>query len=171
MQDLEVYAAFAEIFGAVTILVGALFAIVQLLEYRRRRKYQVATELCRGFSEPELGRAVTLLRRLPDDVSLAELQSMDREYEASAQIVAMAFETMGLLVHRNIASFQLIQELTGGLLLMQWRKIHVWVEETRQEQQNPRFAEWMQWLVERMEEREPSMIPAYIAHKIWRAAA
>jgi hypothetical protein len=35
----------------------------------------------------------------------------------------MTFETMGLLVPKDMASFQIVQELTGGLLLMMWRKI------------------------------------------------
>jgi hypothetical protein len=36
----------------------------------------------------------------------------------------MTFETVGLLVPKDMASFQIVQELTGGLLLMMmWRKI------------------------------------------------
>ena len=67
-MDLQSYAAIAEIFGAVTIVLGAVFALVQLAEYRRRRKNQVAAELCRKFAEAEVGRAVTLVKRLPDGI-------------------------------------------------------------------------------------------------------
>jgi len=168
MQNLAVYAAVAEIFGALTILIGGVFAAVQYFEYRRRRRGEVAAELCRRFAEPELGRAVTLIRRLPDGISLEELQAMDPEYEEAAQIFGMAIETMGLLVHENIASFQMIRELTGGLVLSSWRKIEVWVKETREEQRNPRFAEWVEWLVDRIAECEEEMVPAYVAHRDWR---
>lgn len=161
MGNLNDYAALAEIFGALTIITGALFAVFQYYEYRKRVQLQIAAELCRKFAEPELGRAVTLVKRLPDGISLTELQAMDMEYEESAQIVGMAFETMGLLVHKKIASFELIQELTGGLLLMMWRKTECWIKETRKAESNERFGEWVEWLARKVESQEQSMIPAY----------
>jgi hypothetical protein len=79
-------------------------------------------------------------------------------------MVGMTFETMGLLVQKNIASLNIVQELAGGLLLMLWRKIEFQIKETRTEQNNPRFGEWVQWLVERIEEREGDIQPAFIAY-------
>ena len=168
MDSLQTYAAIAEIFGALTIILGGAFGIMQFREFRARRRQQIASDLCQEFTKPDLARAVTLVRSLPDGVTLAELQDMDEEYQAASQIVGMTFETMGLLVQKNIASFEVVQELTGGLLIMMWRKIHVWVEETRVDQSNPRFGEWVQWLVERVEECEADMEPAYIKYKDWK---
>ena len=79
-------------------------------------------------------------------------------------MVGMAFETMGLLVQKDIASLTIVQELAGGLLLMLWRKIEFQIKDTRTEQNNPRFGEWVQWLVERIEEREHEMQPAFIKY-------
>jgi len=159
----------AEIFGAITIIIGAIFAFFQLNEHKRRLRIEMAAEMCRKFAEPELARAVTLVKRLPDDISLGALQAMDNEYEESAQIVGMAFETMGLLVHKKVASFELIQELTGGLLLMMWRKTRSWIRETRETESNDRFGEWVEWLVIQVEAREQSMVPAYKAYASWRS--
>ncbi len=167
MTELETYAAIAEIFGGLAILGGALFAMAQISEFRRGRREQVAAELCRGFSAPHIARGTNLLKHLPDGISAQELRAMDETYEEAAQTVAMTFETMGLLVHMNVASFTVVQELTGGLLLMMWRKIAGWVYATRIEQGNPRFAEWMQWLAERVEEREGDIEPAFTAHADW----
>lgn len=127
----------------------------------------MAAEMCRKFSEPELARAVTLIKRLPDDISLESLQAMDREYEESAQIVGMVFETMGLLVYKKVASFELIQALTGGLLLMVWRKTGRWIKETREAESMDRFAEWVEWLAIQVESREKNMVPAYKAYVAW----
>ena len=168
MDTLYVYAAFAEIFGALAIIGGALFATLQFIEFRRRRRFQAAADLCRGFTEPELARAVILLKSMPDQLGLEEVKELDVEFEEAAQLVGMTFETMGLLVHEGVASFRVVQELTGGLLLMMWRKSERWIKETRVEQGNPRFGEWMQWLAEQLEEREADMVPAYEAHKNWR---
>jgi len=170
MNDLATYSALAEIFSALAIVLGGVFAAIQYIEYRRRRKAQVAADLCRRFAEPEFARAVTLIRRLPDGISLEDLRAMEPEYEEAAQIFGMAVETMGLLVHENIASFQMIRKLTGGLLLTMWRKLEVWMKETRTEQGNPRFGEWVQWLVDRIAEREQEMVPAYEAYASWRRA-
>lgn len=146
---------------------GGVFALVQLSEFRRRRRYQVAADLCRGFTEPAFARAISLICSLPDGTGLAGFQARGSEYQESAQLVGMSFETMGLLVHKDIASFRIVQELTGGLLLMMWRKLEGWVVETRVEQANPRFAEWFQWLAERVREREAGMVPAFEAHRGW----
>lgn len=167
MDNLQTYAAIAEIFGTVTILIGGLFAAVQFVEYRRRTRNAAAAELCRRFAEPELARAINLIRRLPDGITLEEFRKLPPEYEQAAQIIGMSFETMGLLVFRNMASFSMIQDLTGGLLLMMWRKIRVWVEDTRREQGTARFGEWVQWLAERLDELEAEKVPAYEAHRGW----
>jgi cbb3-type cytochrome oxidase subunit 3 len=164
MDHLAFYASVAEIFSALTIVIGAVFAGVQYSQYRKRERNRIAGDLCARFSEPEFARAIALLRRMPDGVDMKTMQSMDVEYEEAAQIVGMMFETMGLLVFRDVASFKLIQELTGGLLLMMWRKLETWITSTRVEQGNPRFGEWVQWLAERIAEEEAGMVPAYAAH-------
>jgi hypothetical protein len=164
MDKLLLYSAMAEIFSAITIVVGATFAGIQYTQYRRRERNRIAGDLCRRFSEPEFARAISLLRRLPDGVDMQSMQSMDAEYEEAAQIVGMMFETMGLMVFKDVASFRLIQELTGGLLLMMWRKLEAWIRTTRIDQGNPRFGEWVQWLAERIEEQEAGMTPAYEAY-------
>jgi hypothetical protein len=164
MDNLYTLAAIAEIFGATTIVIGAFFGIAQVYEYRQRRRLQVAADLCRTFTEPALAKSVVLLKSLPDGLSLEEFRNRDSSLEEAAQMVGMAFETMGLLVQKEIASLQIVQELAGGLLLMLWRKIEFQIKDTRTEQNNPRFGEWVQWLVERIEEREQDMQPAFIMY-------
>lgn len=38
MDQLAHYAAIAENFGAITIILGGLFAVAQILEFRKRRR-------------------------------------------------------------------------------------------------------------------------------------
>jgi hypothetical protein len=168
MDDLSTYAEMADIFGGLAIIAGGLFALVQLVEFRRRRRYQAAADLCRAFAEPELARAVSLLRSLPDGIGMQEFRARGPEYEAAAQIVGMSFETMGLLVQKDIASFRIVHELAGGLLLMMWRKIENWTKGIRVEQGNPRFGEWIQWLAERVAESESDTAPAFETYANWR---
>jgi len=164
MPDIFTIAAIAEIFGATAIIGGAVFGLLQIHEYRQRRRLQVAADLCRTFTEPSLAKSVVLLTSLPDGLRLEEFRNRDIEYLEAAQMVGMAFETMGLLVEKDIASLEIVQELAGGLLLMLWRKVEFQIKDTRMEQNNPRFGEWVQWLVDRIEEREHDVQPAFIKY-------
>ena len=171
MTDLHAYAAIAEIFGACAIVGGAIFGGLQIREFRQRRRCHVAADLCRAFREPSLAAAIVMLSELPDGLRRKEIQARGADYQEAAQMVGMTFETMGILVQKDVASLRIVQELTGGLLLMQWRKIEYFIKDTRIEQNNPRFGEWMQWLVDRIEERESDMVPAFIAYADSQACA
>lgn len=162
MYDLSTYASIAEIIGAFTLVSGATFGVIQLVEYRRRRRFSVAADLCRAFTQPELARAVVLLMSLPDRQSLKDFESSEPRYCEAALVVLMTYETMGLLVQKRIASFQIVQELTGGLLLTLWDKLDLLVHQTRETTGNKRFAEWVEWLVNRIRARESEMKPAYV---------
>ena len=92
------------------------------------------------------------------------------EFEEAAILVSFAFETMGLLVFRGITPFSIVEELTGGLAVVMWRKLERWQREVRAENAQPSWAEWFQWLAERLLERartgDPR--PAYEAYPGWR---
>jgi hypothetical protein len=166
--DLNFYANIAEILGTLTIIGGAVFGIVQLIEFRGQRRDLVAVELMRSFYNPEFSHAVTIVRNLPDDVSAAQLRARGPDHEQAALLIGMMYETMGLLVYREIASFKLAQELTGGLIEVLWRKLHVWVETVRQEQSHPRFAEWFEWLAIQFSKPAARSEPAHVAFRDWK---
>ena len=130
----------------------------------------MAAELMRSFYSPELARAVHLVRQAPDSVSAADLRAMGEEYEQAAILVCTTYETIGLLTFREIASFTLVRELTGGLAVVMWRKLSRWLDDVREEQRQPSWAEWFQWLAERLnewaEEKQPE--PAHIREAAWR---
>jgi len=167
MEELQTWAALAEILGALTIVTGGGFALIQFREFRRNRRYQVAADLCHQFSAPETARAFKLVRQLPDDVTVAQLKEMDPEFEDSILIVGMILESIGLLVYRRIASFEIVHDLAGGMIAMVWRKIGAWIIEWRELDDDPAFAEWFQWLSERAAEHNRDYSPAHIAHAEW----
>ncbi len=167
MNELNFYANIAEILGTLTILGGGAFAVVQLIEFRGQRRDMVAVELMRQFYNAEFARAVTMIKNLPDGISADDLQSRGPDYEQASFIISMTYETMGLLVYREIATFQLAYELTGGLIEVMWRKLHVFVETVREEQSHPRFAEWFEWLTIQFAKPANRQIPAYIAYRDW----
>jgi hypothetical protein len=170
VPDLNTIANLAEILGGVAIITGGVFAVVQLREFREQRRQDAAVQLLRSFSEPAHANAVSLIQELPDGASAELLRSKGRDYERAATMLAVTYETIGLLVFRDMASFALVQELSGGLTVVMWRKLEPWVKAVRQEQGHRSFAEWFQWLAEQLgrESAEKEARPAYERYAGWR---
>jgi hypothetical protein len=170
MADLNMLANFADIVSCAAVVGGAAFAVVQLREYRTQRRENAAAELVRSFYNPEFVRSVRLIRPLPDGCTAAELRAKGTEYEEAAILISFAYETMGLLVFRGVTPFSIVEELTGGLAVLMWRKLERWQEDVRVESAQESWAEWFQWLVERLEAhaREKKQKPAYEAFSGWR---
>ncbi len=57
----------------------------------------------------------------------------------------------------------------GGSVVLLWRKLATWVEESRQESSQDTVYEWFQWLAERLQEQpEFDMLAgAHVKHRNW----
>lgn len=143
---LESVAAIAEIISVVTIVSGLIFGLFQLRAHRVQQRNAVATSLARTFYNTEFARAALLLQQLPDGADADDLRGRGREFEDAAVIVCTSLETMGLLVYRRIAEFQIVMDLAGGLAASMHRKLAGWIATTREEQNQPSWAEWFEWL-------------------------
>ncbi len=169
-MDLGTLANLAEIFGALTVVGGVVFAAVQMRQYRQQRSENAAIELVRSFQTPELLRAFSLLRLLPDGISAEELRGKGSEYEDAAITICGMYETVGLLVFKGMLPLAIVHELAGGLVSVLWRKLGTWVEETRAETSHEKFLEWFQWLVEQLDRAhaKSGSQPAYERFASWR---
>jgi hypothetical protein len=167
--DLQTMANIAELLGAISIIFALSFSAFQIREFKMRRRDTVAAGLMQSFYNADLARAVSLLRLLPDGISAEELRAKGPQYEESAILVTTTFETMGLLVHRGIAPFSLVEELAGGMAVVMYRKIRVWLDAVREEQDQPSWAEWYHWLAEQLiavkDHREPAHLRLKSRHK------
>jgi hypothetical protein len=167
-MDLDTLANLSQIVGNITIVGGAVFALIQLRELRSQRRDAIAAELMRGFMSPELSNAIQVIRALPDGISAEELRARGPEVECAAVLVNMTFETMGLLVYQRIAPFPLVLELAGGIVVVSWRKLRVWMQQVRVEQAQPSWAEWFQWLAQQCEQRKSLSAPAHERCTDWQ---
>ncbi|UHQ18765.1 hypothetical protein LVB87_11290 [Lysobacter sp. KIS68-7] len=158
----------AQAVGAATVVGGAIFALIQFLEYKRQRQEAVAAEVMRTFIGAELARALTILRGMPDAVSAERLRDEGFEAEYAAVLVCTTFETLGVLVFRRIAPFPLVVELAGGIIVVMWRKLGPWLIQIREEQKQPSWAEWFEWLARQCEQWKDEDRPAYIKHADWK---
>lgn len=144
--SLETLANIAEVIGMITIVSGLIFGIFQLRAYQANQRNAVAISLSSTFYNSEFSKSVLLLHDLPDGASAEEVVSAGPEYEAAAIIVATSFETMGLLIYRKVAKFDLVMDLAGGVSASMYRKLRNWVHAKREEQNQPSWAEWFEWM-------------------------
>ena len=163
-MDLQDLANLAQAIGAATVVAGGLFALIQFNEYKRQRQDAAAAQVMHAFIGPELAHALTVLRGMPDAVSAEELREGGLEAEYAAVVVCMTFEVLGVLVYKRIASFPLVVELSGGIVVVMWRKLGPWLTQMREEQQQPSWAEWFEWLARQCERYKDEDRPAYIKH-------
>lgn len=166
--SLDQFAAYAEILGTLTIITGVIFGWFQIRMYRTLQRDRIAINLMQTFYNPELARAVTLLQTVPDDISARDLQAGGPEFEEAAVIVTTSFETMGLLVYKRIADFELVMELVSGMVESMHRKLGPWVESKREQQHHPAWAEWFEWLAVHAAKHNAEKPPAYSNVGDWR---
>jgi hypothetical protein len=167
---LETFANIADILGGLAVTGAVIFALIQVRQYREQRRDTAAVELMRTIQSPQWSRSLHLLGAVPDGIPAPTLHEMDDEYEEAAFTIVAIYETIGLLVFRRIVPFHLVQELTGGTVVVMWRKLRVWSEGMREERTHERFAEWFQWLAERFGEHGEmtSAEPAYKRCVNWK---
>ena len=167
-MNLNTIANIAEIASAATVIFGILFGLFQLSEYRTQRRNAVAAELMRNFYSADLANAVAIIRNLPDDVSADDLRKKGDEVERAAVLISTNFETMGLMAFERIAPMELVEKLAGGVVVVMWHKLRPWLQRVREEQSQPSWAEWFQWLAQQCERRKTAQEPAYTKYKDWQ---
>jgi len=143
LQDI---AAVAEIIGVLTIVSGLIFGIFQLRAHRVQQRNAMATSLAKTFYNTEFAKSVILLHQLPDGTSADAINSAGPEFAEAAAVICTSFETMGLLVYKRIAPFDLVMDLAGGMSRSMYRKLENWILDRRQNQHQPSWAEWFEWL-------------------------
>jgi hypothetical protein len=166
-MDLQDIGNIAQAVGAATVVGGTIFGLVQFFEYKQQRQEAVAAEVMRTFIGAEFAHALTILRGMPDAVSAERLREGGLEAEYAAVVVCMTFETLGVLVYKRIAPFPLVVDLSGGIVVVMWRKLGPWLVQIREEQKQPSWAEWFEWLAMQCERHKDEGAPAYVKHVDW----
>lgn len=168
--DLGTLANLAEILGAIVVIGGVGFAVIQIRQFRRQRLEAAAVELVRSFQSADFNRAHALLLALPKGASPAELRQRSSDAETQAMILSTTFESLGVLVYNRILPIEIVEQLLGGTVVSFWEKLQHWVNAVREEQGRRDTHEWFQWLAEQLQRRSAlhAPAPAYEAHREWK---
>ena len=171
MNDLSRLADMAEILGALVVIGGLIFAMMQMRNFRQQRRELAAIELFRFFANPEFNRAYEQILKLPDGLSTADIEARHAGMEHCAMLICTTMENIGVMTHQRIVPYIVVKNCLGSSSMILWKKLEHWVYAMREETGSAEAFEWFQWLAERLDELHDSNDkPAFIAHKSWRPA-
>ena len=166
--SLAAWANIAEIIGAGGLISGLIFGLFQIRQYRSQQRDAVALNMAQTFYSSDLAHALTLLRPLPDGISLEEMQSLGQDYVEAAITVTTAFETMGMLVQKRIAPLDVVLDLAGGIITVMSRRLKQWQDDMREAQNQPSWGEWFEWLADQANSAKNAKEPAHIRFRDWK---
>lgn len=168
MNDLAKLANIAEIVGALIVIGGLFFALMQMRQIRQQRRELAALEMFRFFGNPHFTAAYKMILRMPDDMSAEDVRNADPELEEAAVLISATMENIGVMTYQRIVPFIVVNNLMGASTPLLWRKLEAWAVALREEQGSDAAFEWFQWLAERLASFHTSdPDPAYVAHKDW----
>lgn len=155
---------------AAAFILAAVLAVFELRRHHRRVRSEATLELVHSFQTPEFARGLDMLFSLPDDLSKKEIEQRLGEDSKELMIVFTTIESLGALVFRDEVDLQLVDDFFSGPILLCWSKCGKYIQELRDETDRQTIGEWIQWLAERLGEREnvAQAIPAHIEHRNWK---
>ena len=138
-----------QILGVVTplvVVVGVIIALLQLRNQYRLRQIDTVMRLYSSFGQDAFVRHFNRVTNWNFETYEAYLEKGTEEDYVSLTVVTVFFEGMGLLLKRNLAPIDLLDDLLSGPILLAWPKARpIWVG-FRAHYGVPAAAEWFEFL-------------------------
>ncbi len=168
MTDLSRLANMAEILSAMIVVGGIIFAVIQMRQTRQQRRELAAIELFRSFGSPAFADAYQNVLHYPDGLNSEQLKQKYPDCEQCAMLICTTMESVGVMMYQRIVPSAVVNNLIGTSTIILWRKLHIWVDDLRDELENPFAFEWFQWLAMTLGDlQDDADLPAYEAHTEW----
>lgn len=163
----------AEIIAASITVGGIAFALLQINQMRRQRRDASAIAFIDSIQNGEFARAYLRVLQLPDNISFDELRERDGKFEEAAIFLATNFETVGLMVYRDLVDFEIVRDLIGDAVVAIWAKLRRWTFEMREQQARDTVFDWFEWLAEKLEEDhvEEAHQAVFVRRRKWRPSS
>src|SRR4030095_654530 len=158
----------ANLINALAVTAGLIFAAVQIRDYRRQRHRDSMSALVRSFQTPSFAHSLRRVSSLPDNVTREQIPALlGPDGEDDVYALLTSWEALGILLYRKEVNIDLVDDFFSGPIVVSWRKLSGYVEAMRAEAKRETYFEWVQWLAERMLERETKTPPvaADITHR------
>jgi hypothetical protein len=172
-MTLQTLANIAEIIGALLVITGVFFGLMEVRHYRQQRQETASMEIMRAFQSLDFNRALRLVMDYEQECQRCSEESLPQKLQDAAMVVSTTLEAVGLMVYQRIVPFRLIQQLMGGTIQASWRVLRPHTEWLREKLRRPSIHEWFQWLAERLDEHPEYLdeVGAYSKYQNWKPEA
>jgi hypothetical protein len=172
-MNLQTLANIAEIIGALLVITGVFFGIMEVRHYRQQRQETASMEVMRAFQSLDFNRALRLIMDYEQECQRCREQSMPQDLQDAAMLVSTTLEAVGLMVYQRTVPFRLVQQLMGGTIQASWRVLRPHTEWMREKLCRPSIHEWFQWLAERLDgcPEYRDEVGAYSKYQNWKPEA
>jgi hypothetical protein len=169
-MTLQTLANIAEIIGALLVITGVFFGLMEVRHYRQQRQETASMEIMRAFQSLDFNRALRLVMDYEHECQRCSEESLPQKLQDAAMVVSTTLEAVGLMVYQRIVPFRLIQQLMGGTIQASWRVLRPHTEWLREKLRRPSIHEWFQWLAERLDEHPEYLdeVGAYSKYGAWK---
>ena len=145
-------------------LIGALvFTGMQVRAANSARRDQAAVAVIQTALSENSARILELFSEIPEDASAAVIDNLDAATKRELIQFGIRLEVMGYMVFHRLVDIQIVNDLTGGVVLSYWSRAKAWAKERRKRTNHPEFLEWCEWLatgVARCRAKQ-TYVPAY----------
>ena len=164
MEDIELLANLAEIFGGIAVVVGIAFGFLEFRRYKATVQREAAAILARSFQTQEFAAAIRVVLELPEPIDIDQYRQLPDGDKNLIWLLFGNIESIGILVSRGDLPIALVDEFFSIPVVQGWRKLAPYVEDLRREFNSPQTWEWYQWLHDRLRERHQKSprVPAHI---------
>lgn len=141
-------------------IVGALvFTALQVRAANHARRDQAAVVLIQTTQNSTWTTVLRLVSTLPENATPEYIREQGEAMERALFELSIRLEPIGYMIFCRIITLKAVDDLMGGVAVLIWSRAQAWSEEYRRSTNNPKFNEWVQWLVERITERRMRLHP------------
>lgn len=153
--------------STIAIVCSMVFAGLEVRHAQQQRSRQASLRFMESIVSADFVQAMRLVLSMPVGLSRVEFEQRLGEATDALTFFLGTCESLGLLVFRHEIKLDLVDEMLP--LVPCWARLSRYIEDYRAEVDRPTMWEWMQWLVERLEQRESKRPrqPAFLAHRSW----
>jgi hypothetical protein len=149
-----------------TVLMGLVFGVLSVRQWQRARALSVAAELVKSLQGQEFTRCIAVILELPEKADAGVVLN-DASVVSAAYVVGHVFEGLGVLVFYRLLPLDMVEHLVGGYLRASWTRLKPYIER-RRVVLGPSFAEWFEWLADRLcEQASRKDVGAAVAYRNW----
>ena len=140
------------IVAAIGVIVGVVFAVVELRNLVKARQTDVVTGLYSIMSSKEFMEAWEKVRNRGEIKDVAKYRKKYGFVEVN--ILYMIWMELGVLAYKKLVDINLVYDLFSGPIKAVWSWLKFAIEDTRKEYNQPQYGWAIEYLYDEMQKRE-----------------